>query len=157
MVVIYGCESWTLKKAESESLSVVSDSLWPHSLQSPWNSPGQSIGVGSLSLLQGLFPTQGSNPDLLHCRRILYQLSYKEQKEVLKWVRGMNDNESYPGSTLSPYWYVGFRIYYLSSFESPSSPMFENLILILLLCVWFPNDHWQWFFDYTCTFSLPRE
>ena len=34
----------------------------------PWNSPGQNTGVGSLSLLQGIFPTQGSNPDLPHCR-----------------------------------------------------------------------------------------
>ena len=38
---------------------------------SPWNSPGQNTRVGSLSLLQGIFPTQGSNPGLLHCRRIL--------------------------------------------------------------------------------------
>ena len=52
----------------SESHSVVSDSLWPHGLQSPWNSPGQNTGVGSLSLLQGIFPTQGSNPGLPHCR-----------------------------------------------------------------------------------------
>ena len=44
---------------------------------SPWNSPGQNTGVGSLSLLQGIFSTQGSNPGLLHCRRILYQLSHK--------------------------------------------------------------------------------
>ena len=57
------------------SRSVVSDSLPPHGLWSPWNSPGQGTGVGSLSLLQGSFPTQGSNPGLLHCRRILYQLS----------------------------------------------------------------------------------
>ena len=61
----------------SESYSVVSNSLWPHGLYSPWNSPGQNTGVGSLSLLQGFFPTQGSNPGLPHCRRILYQLSYK--------------------------------------------------------------------------------
>ena len=45
-------------------------------LYSPWNSPGQSTGVGSLSLLQGIFPTQGSHPGLLHCRWILYQLSH---------------------------------------------------------------------------------
>ena len=44
---------------------------------SPWNSPGQNTGVGSLSLLQVIFPTQGSNPGLPHCRRILYQLSFK--------------------------------------------------------------------------------
>ena len=43
---------------ESESCSVVSDSLWPHELYSPWISSGQNTGVGSLSLLQGIFPTQ---------------------------------------------------------------------------------------------------
>ena len=44
---------------------------------SPWNSPGQNTGVGSLSLLQGIFPTQELNQGLLHCRQILYQLSYQ--------------------------------------------------------------------------------
>ena len=52
--------------------SVVSDSLQPHELYNPWNSPGQNTGVRKLSLLQGLFPTQGSNTCLLHCRWILY-------------------------------------------------------------------------------------
>ena len=61
----------------SESHSVVSNSLRPHGLYSPWNSPGQNTGVGSLSLLQGIFPTQGLNPCLPHCRQILYQLSHK--------------------------------------------------------------------------------
>ena len=46
---------------ESESRSVVSNSLRRHGLYSPWNSPGQNTGVGSLSLLQGFFPIQGSN------------------------------------------------------------------------------------------------
>ena len=41
----------------------------PHGLYSPWNSLGQNTGVGSLSLLLGIFPTQGSNPSLLHCRQ----------------------------------------------------------------------------------------
>ena len=57
---------------ESESRSAVSDSLQPHGLYSPWNSLGQNTGVGSLSLLQGIFSTQGFNPALLHCRWILY-------------------------------------------------------------------------------------
>ena len=51
--------------------------LRTHGLYSPCNSPGQNTGVGSFSLLQGIFPTQGSNPGLLHCRRILYQLNHK--------------------------------------------------------------------------------
>ena len=46
-------------------------------IYSPWNSPGQNTGMSGLSLLQGIFPTQGSNPGLLHCRQILYQLSYQ--------------------------------------------------------------------------------
>ena len=52
----------------------------------PWNSPGQNIGVGSPSLLQGIFPTQGSNPGLLHCRQIVYQLSHKGSSRILEWV-----------------------------------------------------------------------
>ena len=50
----------------------------PHGLYGPRNSPGQNTGVGSLSLLQGIFPTQKPNRGLLHCRLILYQLSYQE-------------------------------------------------------------------------------
>ena len=46
-------------ESESESPSVVSDSLRPHGLYSPWNSLGQNTGVSTLSLLQGIFPTQG--------------------------------------------------------------------------------------------------
>ena len=61
----------------SESLSFVSDSLRPRGLYSSWNSPGQNTGVGSCSLLQGIFPTQRLNPGLLHCRQILYQLSHQ--------------------------------------------------------------------------------
>ena len=55
--------------------------LWPHELYCPWYSPGQNTGVGSHSLLQGIFPTQVSNPGLPHCRRISYQLSYLWVKE----------------------------------------------------------------------------
>ena len=50
------------------------------------DSPGQNTGVGSLFLLQGIFPTQGSNPGLPHCRWFLYQLSYKGSPRILEWV-----------------------------------------------------------------------
>ena len=65
-----------------ESCSVMSDSLWPHGQQPTrllcaWGSPGKSTRVGSHSLLQKIFPTQGSNLDLLHCRCILYHLSHQ--------------------------------------------------------------------------------
>ena len=48
--------------------------------------PGQNTGVGSLSLLQGIFLTQGSNPGLPHCRWTLYQLSHKGSPRILEWV-----------------------------------------------------------------------
>ena len=61
----------------------MSDSLRPHS--SPWNSPGQKTGVGNWSLLQGIFPTQGWNPGLPHCRWIIYQLSHKGSPRSHWW------------------------------------------------------------------------
>ena len=103
----------------------LSNSLRPHGLYSPWNSPGQNIGMGSLSLtqglsnpgteprsptlqvdslqaepqgkpkntgvcslflLQGIFPTQELNQSLLHCRQVLYQLSYQESPWTQKLV-----------------------------------------------------------------------
>ena len=70
----------------TESHSVVSDSWRPHGLYSPWNSLGQNTGMGSLSLLQGILPTQGSNPVLTHCRRILYHLSCQGSPRILERV-----------------------------------------------------------------------
>ena len=64
-------------ESESDSRSVLSDSLRPHGLHSSWNTPGQNTGMDSCSLLQGIFLTQESNRGLLHCRWILYQLSYQ--------------------------------------------------------------------------------
>ena len=83
--LLYQCKCWgsTLPGTFfhdigwSESCSVMSDSLRPHGLFSPWNSLGQNTGVGSFSLLQAIFPTQGWNPGFPHCRQMLYQLSHK--------------------------------------------------------------------------------
>ena len=69
----------------------------------PWNSPGQNTGVGSLSLLQGIFPTQGSNPGLPHCRWSLYQLSHKGSPRILEWVAyPFSSRSSQPGEPGSP-------------------------------------------------------
>ena len=68
----------------SESHSVVSDSLWPHELYRPWNSPAQDTGVDSLSPLQRISPIQESNWGLLHCKWILYQLSYQGRPDMFK-------------------------------------------------------------------------
>ena len=60
-----------LSYSKSESHSVLSNSLRPHGLYTVWNSLGQNTRMGSLSLLQEIFPTQGLNPGLPHCRWIL--------------------------------------------------------------------------------------
>ena len=75
-----GCHCLLLESSSpcQKSLSRVRLFATPYS---PWNSPGQNTGVGSLSFLQGIFPTQGLNPDLPHCRRILYQVSHQGSPE----------------------------------------------------------------------------
>ena len=62
---------------ESESHLVVSDSFLPHGLYSAWNYPSQNTGMGSLPLVQRIFPTEESNPGFPHCRWILYQRSHQ--------------------------------------------------------------------------------
>ena len=96
---------WLMEKQQqeeawrwSESRSVVSDCLRPHGLYSPVNSPGQNTGVGSLSLLQGIVPTQGSNPGLPHCRRIVHQLSHGGRRGI---VRSSWESVSLPSFLLS--------------------------------------------------------
>ena len=50
------------------------------------DSPGKNTGVGYHAFLQGLFPTQGSNPGFSHCRQIIYQLSHQGSPRILEWV-----------------------------------------------------------------------
>ena len=64
----------------------MSDSSWPHGLYSPWESPGQNTKMGSCSLLQGVFLTQGSKPGLPHCRQILDWLSHQGSPRILERV-----------------------------------------------------------------------
>ena len=68
--------------------------LWSHGLCNPWNSPGQNTEVDNHSLHQGIFPTQSSNPGLMHCRQIPYQLNHHGSLRILEWV-------AYPISSLS--------------------------------------------------------
>ena len=72
----------------------MANSLRPHGLYSLWNSPVQNIGVGSLFLLQEIFPIQGLNPGLLHCRGIPYQLSHKgSPKSINKYILKMSSTQ----------------------------------------------------------------
>ena len=72
-------------------MSQMSDSLQPHGPQSREFSR-RNTGVCSLPLLQGIFPTQGSNPGVPHCRRLLYHLSHKGSPRIPEWI-------SYPFSS----------------------------------------------------------
>ena len=78
----------------------MSNSLQPHEWYSPWNSPGQNTGVGGHSLLQEIFPTQGSNSGVPHCSWILYQLSHQGNRNHFNY-------SIY--STQNPMLYTGLR------------------------------------------------
>ena len=92
-------------KSSSSSRSVVSQScltvrphrLWPTRLLCWWDSPGKNTGVGHHSLLQRIFLTQGLNLGLLHCRQILYHLSYKEPG-FNQWLNHNHLRPTYWGS-----------------------------------------------------------
>ena len=98
-------------KGESVSHSVMSNSLQPHELQPirllcPWNSPGKNTRVGSRSLLQGIFLTQGSNLGLLHCRQILYRLSH--QGNLRGGSQIINNKQFYNWRKIALQCYIGF-------------------------------------------------
>ena len=91
-------------KLQSKSCLVVSNSLWPHGL---WNIPGQKTGVGSLSLLQGIFPTQELNPGIPHCRQILYQPSHEGSPKMWR-CRGLNPGPHTCKACALPLSYIPF-------------------------------------------------
>ena len=66
------------------------DPMDPARLLCPWDSPGKHTGVGTNSLLQRIFPTQGSNLSLLRCRQILYHLSHQQVDSYLLAMRTIN-------------------------------------------------------------------
>ena len=70
--------SWSEVKEWSHSVVYDSATPWPARLFRPWDFPGKNTGVGCHFLLQGIFPTQGSNLGLLHCRQTLHHLSHQE-------------------------------------------------------------------------------
>ena len=80
-IILYHIYIWKWK-----CYSVVSDSLWSHGSSCLWNSPGKNTGLCSDSLLQGIFPSQGPNPGLLHCIRILYHLSHQGSPCICMYV-----------------------------------------------------------------------
>ena len=105
------------------------DSLWPHGLYSPRNSLGQNTGVGSHSFLQGIFPTQGSNPGLLHCRQILYQLSHKGNPRIQGWIAyHFSSGSSQPRNQTGVFCIAGG---FFSNWAGKSKPYRQQYIWIL--------------------------
>ena len=105
---VHGVTKSQTQLSESESQSVVSDSLQSHGLYSPWNSSGQNTGLSSLSLLQGISPNQGSNPGLPQCKQILYHLSDKRSPRVLGWVaHPCSSRSSWPRNQTRVSWIAG--------------------------------------------------
>ena len=90
------------------------------------DSPGKNTGVGCYALLQGIFPTQGLNPGLPHCRRILYQLSHQGSPRILEWV-------AYPLSIPNPGIEPGSPALQAGSLpaELPGKPRFNHKIRTL--------------------------
>ena len=114
---------------ENESCSVMSDSLRPHRLYSPWNSPGQNTGVGSCSLLQGIFQTQRLNPGLPHCRRILYHLSHQGSSRILEWVAYPFSRGSSPPRNRTGVSCIAQILYQLSYQGNPIRYMLSDIFL----------------------------
>ena len=100
---IYVCEVKSLSRAR---LFATPWTVACTTLLRPWNFPGKSTGVGCHFLLQGIFPTQGSNPGLPHCRQTLYCLSYlcmyESESEVAQSCPTLCDpmDCSLPGSSV---------------------------------------------------------
>ena len=107
----------------------MSDSLQPHGTYSRGNSPGKNTGVGSLSLLQGIFSTRGSNPGLPHCRWIIYQLSHKGSPRVLEWVAYSFSRGIFQTQELN--WGLLYcrQILYQLSYQGSHSPRASSILL----------------------------
>ena len=115
----------------SRNLSIMSHSLRLHGLYSPWNSPGQNTGVGSHSLLQGIFPTQESNPGTWHFRQILYQLSHQGNPRILEWVaHPFSRGSSWPRNRTGIFCIAG-EIF--TSWATKEPPIYRSLLYFFTL------------------------
>ena len=132
------------------------------------DSPGKNTGVGCHALLQGLFPTQGSNPGLPHCRWILYHLSHQVSSRILEWVaypfsRGFSQPRNQTGVSC-----IAGRIFI--SWATREAPIFLNtwlwkntinshcngfwpFIFYALICLWLFSQ-FLFFFKWTKVWIL---
>ena len=100
--------NWATREAPTLTIKVKVKDVQSCSILCNSNSPGQNTGVCSHSLLQGIFPTQGSNPGLPHHRWILYQLSHKGSPRILDWVAYLfSSGSSWPRNRTRVSWIAG--------------------------------------------------
>ena len=114
---------------ESESLSVISDSLGPYGSYSQWNYPGQNNGMGSRSLLQGIFPTQGPNSDLLISGGLFSSWATREAHLTIY-------NDMYLPYSIIQASFTGLNFPYCPHIQ-PFLPYNPWQSLIFLLSLWF--------------------
>ena len=111
--------------------------LWPARLLCPWNSPGKNTGVGCHSLLQGIFPTQGWNPGLPHCRQILYhfsssvQFSHSVMSDSLRPHESQHARPPCPSPTVAPSAPCAWNLSLICVFSSPTILLFKNFFCFL--------------------------
>ena len=131
-------------------------------MESPWNFPGQNAGKFhgifqripgkecSLSFLQGIFPTQGSNPGPSHCRRILYQLSHKGspkwelKSEVTQSCPTVCDpmDHSLPGSSIHRIFQARILEWVAISFSRQTGKVNCSIFLCLDYYTAVKTDYW---------------
>ena len=108
----------------------MSHSLPPYELYSQWNSLVQNTGMSSLSLLQQIFPTQGSNPGLPHYWWIFYQLSHRGSPRILEWVTcPFSSRSSRPRNWTGVYCIAGRFFTNWAIRETPYSPIVHQISL----------------------------
>ena len=105
------------------------------------DSPGKNIGMGCHALLQGIFPTQGSNPGLPHCRWILYRLSHHGSPRILEWV-------AYPfcmGSSQPRNWTRGLLVDFFTSCTTRKALVYMYVCVCVCVC--------EYVYAYICNFN----
>ena len=137
--------------------------LWTVAL-CPWDFPGRNTGVGCHLLVQGIFPTQGSNPGLPHCRRILYRLSHQESPRILEWVAYSSSRRSSQPRNRTRASYVSWIVkqilhHWATRADKQNCPQLRNTSLPPLIpvhsCVSFINCIFQLICFHWKIISLP--
>ena len=131
--------------------------FWPHGLWSarclcPWDFPSKNTGMGCHFLLQGVFPTPGSNPRLLHCRWILYHWTTRECsiKPIISTTPCLLIEEiiPFPFKVIIGKYVLTAILVIVSCFHS--SFLFLILLLSSFVCLWLYLVLWWIPFSFLC-------